>query len=55
MCSRLGIGFRTADQNLVLHDLPSAHFLRISKEMVEQLLSDVQTAYETEKSAFSNT
>jgi putative nucleotidyltransferase with HDIG domain len=54
ICRRLGIGFRTADQNLVLHDLPSAHFLQISKEMAERLLSDVQTAYETEKSAFSN-
>jgi putative nucleotidyltransferase with HDIG domain len=54
MCSRLGIGFRTADQNLSLHDLPSAHFLKISKELVERLIADVQTAYETEKSAFSN-
>ncbi len=54
MCSRLGIGFRTADQNLSLHDLPSAHFLGISKEMVERHISDLQTAYETEKAAFSN-
>jgi len=55
ICSRLGIGFRTADQNLSLHDLPSVHFLGISKEMVERHISDVQTAYEIEKSVFSNT
>jgi len=55
MCIRLGIGFRTADQNLLLYDLPSAQFLRISKEGIERLLSDVQTAYEAEKSAFSGT
>jgi putative nucleotidyltransferase with HDIG domain len=55
MCIRLGIGYRAADQNLLLHDLPSAQFLGISKEGVERLISDVQTAYQAEKSAFSNT
>jgi putative nucleotidyltransferase with HDIG domain len=54
MCSCLGIGFRAANQNLVLHDLPSAHFLGISKDMLDRHLSEVQKAYETEKSAFSN-
>ncbi len=53
MCSCLGIGFRSADQDLVLHDLPSAHFLGFSKEMIERLLSDVQPIYQAEKSAFS--
>jgi HD-like signal output (HDOD) protein len=55
MCIRLGIGFRAADQNLILHDLPSAQFFGISREGVERLISDVQKAYQAEKSAFSNT
>jgi hypothetical protein len=55
MCIRLGIGFRAADQNLLLDDLPATRFLGISKEGVERLISDVQTAYQAEKSAFSNT
>ncbi len=51
-CKVLGIGYRNSDDNIVLHELPSAVFLGINKNRQDALLEEIQETYTSEKSAF---
>ena len=51
-CKSLGIGYREPDASLELHTLPSAVFLKIGNEKVEQLKQEILQTYENEKSVF---
>ncbi len=51
-CKVLGIGCRNPDNNIVLHELPSAVFLGINKDRQDALLEEIQETYTAEKSAF---
>jgi len=51
-CKSLGIGYREPDESLELHTLPSALFLKIDSEKVEQLKKEIMETYENEKSSF---
>jgi putative nucleotidyltransferase with HDIG domain len=52
ICKALGIGFRSADESIVLHELPSAVFLGVGKDKFDKLVQDVSEIYTKEKSAF---
>ena len=52
VCKFLGIGFRSPNDSIVLHDLPSAVYLGISSDKVDGLLSTVSETFASEKSAF---
>ncbi len=52
MCKLLGIGSRTPDETIILHELPSAAFLELSKGKLDELAVSVSETYVAEKSAF---
>lgn len=52
ICKVQGIGYRSQDDSIVLHELPSAVFLGKSKDKMDKLLADVSDTYTREKSAF---
>ncbi len=52
ICKVLGIGFRSSDDSIVLHELPSAVYLGISQDKFEGLLRNISETYTSEKSAF---
>ncbi|MDH4028221.1 MAG: HDOD domain-containing protein [Nitrospirota bacterium] len=52
ICRFLGIGFRSADDTIVLHKLPSAIFLNVGKDRLDSLVNEIHEAYNNEKSAF---
>jgi putative nucleotidyltransferase with HDIG domain len=51
-CKLLGIGYRSPDDTVMLHELPSAVFLNISKERLDSLVEEINETYNNEKSAF---
>ncbi|MHC4728259.1 MAG: HDOD domain-containing protein [Planctomycetota bacterium] len=52
VCRFQGIGYRESDDTIVLHELPSAVFLKIDKDRAVALVEQIQEAYANEKSAF---
>ncbi|UCD34514.1 MAG: HDOD domain-containing protein [Nitrospiraceae bacterium] len=52
VCKVLGIGYRTPDASIVLHDLPSARFLGINKDRMESLAAQTGDMFASEKSLF---
>jgi putative nucleotidyltransferase with HDIG domain len=52
VCKVLGIGYRAPDESIVLHELPSAIFLNINKERLDELVKEINEVYNKEKSAF---
>jgi HD-like signal output (HDOD) protein len=52
VCKVLGIGYRESDESIVLHQLPSAVFLKLSQEKLGELVDEVSETYNKEKSVF---
>jgi putative nucleotidyltransferase with HDIG domain len=52
VCKRLGIGFRNPDETILLHELPSAVFLKMRKDRLEQMVEEISETFNTEKSVF---
>ncbi|MCK5236683.1 MAG: HDOD domain-containing protein, partial [Deltaproteobacteria bacterium] len=52
ICKLLGIGYRSPDDTIVIHEHPSVAFLHISKDEVDKLIEETGTAYEEEKALF---
>lgn len=52
ICRRLGIGFRSPDEEMDLEALPSAAFLGLSGDKLENLVLKIQEAYQSERAAF---
>ncbi|RJQ21219.1 MAG: HDOD domain-containing protein [Nitrospiraceae bacterium] len=52
VCKALGIGYRNRDETLVLHELPSAVFLKVPAGKLETLVKDINDTYTKEKSIF---
>ncbi len=52
VCKVLGIGYRESDESMLLHELPSAVFLKMNKERLDELVEEVRNTYEQEQSAF---
>jgi len=51
-CKSLGIGYRDPDESLELHTLPSAVYLKIGSDRVDNLKTEIMETYENEKSSF---
>jgi putative nucleotidyltransferase with HDIG domain len=52
ICKVLGIGYRESDDSIVLHELPSAVFLKMNKQKLGELVEEVNETYDQEKSIF---
>ena len=52
ICKVLGIGYRDPDESIVLHELPSAIFLKYTEEKLGRLVADINETYENEKAVF---
>lgn len=52
VCKVLGIGHREPDKSLVLQDLPSAIYLKLNKDKLDNLISAISETYTSEKSVF---
>ncbi|MBI5740807.1 MAG: HDOD domain-containing protein [Nitrospirae bacterium] len=52
MCKVLGIGYRSPNEDIRLHELPSAVFLKVEKNRLDLLTGNVREAYDKEKSIF---
>ena len=52
ICKILGIGYRSANESISAHELPSAVFLNFTEEKLEMLMKEVGESYEKEKSIF---
>jgi putative nucleotidyltransferase with HDIG domain len=52
ICRFLGIGFKEPNDEIVLHEFPSAVFLEMSEEKLNGLVKDIDETYKIEKSVF---
>jgi len=52
VCKLLGIGYREADETVLLHELKSAVYLGLNKEKLDKLVEEISDTYNTEKSVF---
>lgn len=52
ICKVLGVGYRDPDELIVLHELPSAVFLKFAPEKLGRLVADINETYENEKAVF---
>jgi len=52
VCKLLGIGYREADESVLLHELPSAVYLDLGKNNLDKLVNEISETYNTEKSVF---
>ncbi len=52
ICKFLGIGYRDPDDTILLHELPSAVFLNMTKDRLDTLNEEINNTYNSEKSAF---
>ena len=48
----LGIGYRESNESIVLHELPSAVFLKMNQQKLGELVEEVSETYNKEKSVF---
>lgn len=51
-CKYLGIGYREADESVLLHELPSAVYLNLGKDKLDNLVVEISDTYNAEKSVF---
>ncbi len=52
ICKFIGIGYREADESIVLQGLPSAVYLNLGKDKLDKLVNEISETYNTEKSVF---
>lgn len=52
VCKVLGIGYREPDSALELQSLPSAVYLKLNKDKLDQLVSAISETYNSEKTVF---
>ncbi|MEW6602783.1 MAG: hypothetical protein AB1499_17560, partial [Nitrospirota bacterium] len=52
ICKFLGIGYRDADEKIVLHELKSAVYLNLGKDMLDKMTKEISETYNAEKSVF---
>jgi HD-like signal output (HDOD) protein len=52
VCKFLGVGYRSPDDTIQLHELPSAVFLNMPKEKLDPLIQEIKETYDNEKSVF---
>ncbi len=52
ICKVLGIGYREADESIILQELPSAVYLDLGKDKLDKLVNEISETYNAEKSVF---
>jgi putative nucleotidyltransferase with HDIG domain len=52
ICKVLGIGYREADESIILHELPSSVYLNLGKDKLDKLVNEISETYNAEKSVF---
>ncbi|MBI5665563.1 MAG: HDOD domain-containing protein [Nitrospirae bacterium] len=52
ICKVLGIGYREAEESIILHELPSAVYLNLGKDKLDKLVNEISETYNSEKSVF---
>jgi len=52
ICKFLGIGYREADETVLLHELQSAVYLDLNKDKLDKLVGEISDTYNAEKSVF---
>ena len=52
ICKLLGIGYREADESVLLHELPSAVYFNLGKDKLDKLVIEISETYNAEKSVF---
>ncbi len=52
VCKVLGIGYRSPDDTILLHTLPSAVFLKMTKDKLDTLCNEINDTYNSEKAVF---
>ena len=52
ICKVLGIGYREADESVILQELPSAVYLNLGKDKLDKLTVEINETYSAEKSVF---
>ncbi len=53
ICKFLGIGYREADESIIVHELQSAVYLNLGKDHLDNLLNEISETYNAEKSVFA--